>query len=288
MLKNHAIKALMALIVLTLGCTSGSSNDLNDALLWRIEGPGIETSYLFGTIHVMPRDQFVISEKVSAAVQECDQLVMELDLDDISLQMEVLKYAAMQDGTTLSSLVPENDFAKIDSVVTETLGVGLSSFQNFKPFVISTFLISRYIDGPPAAFELALMRVAEERGKEILGLETVAEQMAVFDRIPYEIQARELVKMVNDEDKIRSDYRDLLAQYQAEDLQAMYDLMVGYMSTEEERYELLDSRNEKWIPQILELAESKTSFFAVGAGHLAGDNGLIALLRAQGYSVTPL
>ncbi len=277
----------MLLLLILTSCSRSSSGSLPDALLWKIEGPEIQTSYLFGTIHIMPRAEFNIDPKVSEALSNCEQLVLELDIDDINIQTEVLKYATMQDDTRLSSILSEEDYAKVEAIIQETLGIGLASFDRFKPFVISTFLIGRYIDGAPASFELTLARLAEEKGIEVEGLETVEQQMAVFDRIPYEDQARELVEMVEDEEELKAEYQQLLAQYKAEDLQGMFDLMVNRMDGQLQIDELLYNRNAAWIPQIGEAAKDFPTFFGVGAAHLAGEKGVIALLRKEGYTLTP-
>ena len=281
-------KYILPVVFVVLGCGLNSAGRLPKALLWRLEGPGIQPSYLFGTIHIMPRSQFEIGEAVGEAFKASDQLVMELDMDDINIQSEVLKYAAMKDGQSLSSMISPEDYAMIEEVVRETLGLGLATFDRFKPFVISTFLISRYIDGAPASFELTLAQMAEDQGLAINGLETIAEQMSVFDRIPYDVQAQELVQMVREEDQFKADYDQLLDMYHDQDLQGMYDIMVQHMTSEHQVNELLYKRNELWVPQIRDLAAEHPTFFAVGAAHLAGDKGLIVLLKEAGFKVTPV
>jgi uncharacterized protein YbaP (TraB family) len=154
--------------------------------------------------------------------------------------------------------------------------------------MISSMFLPSVIDCPMQSVETELMKITKDQHEETYGLETVAEQLAVFDAIPYQIQMDELVKSVKDKfvgDKKELD--EMYALYKSMDIDAMQDMTATSENkiTADYQDQLLNDRNKKWIPKIEAIAKEKPTFFAVGAGHLGGKKGLIALLKAKGYKV---
>lgn len=269
---------------------SGQNKDTDKSLLYKIEGNGIQTSYLFGTIHLIEKDKFVMHDKTKTAFENSDQLVLELDMDDASLQMEMLKHSIMEEGKSLKDYMSEEEDAKIDEALKEASGFSLKLFYKMKPFVLNTLFITAYVEGETTSYEETFMAMAKEKDIEILGLETVAEQIAVFDDIPYEDQIDELVQMIDEQEKNKKIFQDMVQLYLLEDVEAIFQF-TREQSKESKAYDetsLLTKRNSNWIPQIGELAKDKATFFAVGAAHLGGDIGVIKLLREAGYTVTPV
>jgi hypothetical protein len=129
----------------------------------------------------------------------------------------------------------------------------------------------------------------QEPKKPINGLETAAFQAGLFDSIPYEKQAKELVDYLDSMDENKKITQQLAALYTSQDLdgiQALSDKedpeMSGYMDL------LLYNRNKKWAKALDGLLRGKSLLIAVGAGHLPGQQGVIELLRKEGYTVDPV
>ncbi|MEM6766867.1 MAG: TraB/GumN family protein, partial [Bacteroidota bacterium] len=162
---------------------------------------------------------------------------------------------------------------------------GLAMMDTWKPFFISTFLLTSYIEGTPASFEMSFVQMAKEQEKEILGLETIAEQMAAVDKMDYKSQTQMISEMLNEEDKMRKSFREMLDLYKNEDVEGLYAYTEAYMENPEEIEAMITNRNESWISRIGEIASDKSTFFGVGAGHLGGEKGVISLLKAAGYEV---
>ena len=143
--------------------------------------------------------------------------------------------------------------------------------------------------------ELILFRnnykVAKEQKEDIKGLETVASQMEIFDLIPYEDQVEELLKSVKD--NLLRDKENLVKMLEIYDSKNITE-MLTHMEDDKEnnlgKYMdiMLDKRNKNWIPVIIAYAKEQPTFFGVGAGHLAGENGVIQLLRKEGYTLKPI
>lgn len=278
------------LALLTIFSTQVEGQNLENTLLWKISGNGLkEASYLYGTIHITCDDK--LPPKAVKAMNETKQLYLELDMDDPALQQSMMGGMMMKEGKTLTSLSSAEDFAVVDDFLKKQLGYSAQMFNTIKPFMISAMLYPKMIDCEMKSIEGSLMTLSKEQNEEILGLETVQEQLAVFDAIPYDIQMNELVKTAKsnlDNDKTEMDL--MLKTYKSEDINAMVNLMKESENEITSKFEevLLTDRNKKWIPKIEAIAKEKPTFFGVGAGHLGGENGVIMLLKKAGYTVQPM
>ena len=138
------------------------------------------------------------------------------------------------------------------------------------------------------SYEFELLDMARKQNKTVAGLETAEYQMSMFDSIPYDVQARMLVASIQENDGSGDEeYRKMIDLYKAQDITAM-GALITQEGDELANYEqlLLTNRNRNWIPVMARMMGTTPTFFAVGAGHLGGPKGVIALLRAAGYTVT--
>jgi uncharacterized protein YbaP (TraB family) len=266
------------------------SQKLENSTLWKITGNRLEKpSYLFGTIHITC--DATLSQKVIDALDETSQVVLEIDMDDPAMQMKMMKGMFMKDNKTLKDLVSKEEYAMIDSLFLNNMGMSVKLMEKVKPFFLSAALIPKLLDCSMQSFETELMKVAKEQNEEIKGLETIEYQMKVFDDISYEDQVKDLLKSAKDnlaEDKVNT--KKMLRIYKEEKISEMLEMLndEGNTTSSQNQDELLDKRNKNWIPRIGEYAKEKPTFFGVGAGHLAGENGVILLLRKAGYTVTAI
>ena len=261
--------------------------NLPKSLLWKIEGNNIQPSYLYGTFHLLPKADFIMAEKTKTAFKSAGQVVLELDMDDPKMQQSIMQNALMTDGSSIDKLVSAEDYATLDAAVKTAVGVGIDQFKLMKPIVLTGMLLPQLMEGELASFELTFIKMAGEQEIEILGLETPEQQLAAFDKIPYEDQMEDLMEMLNEKEKMQGYFRQMLETYKAEDIVSLFN-MTDENYTPEELDAFLNSRNRDWIPKIGKLAKDKSTFFAVGAGHLGGEQGVIHLLRQAGYSVLPV
>ncbi|MBN1132493.1 MAG: TraB/GumN family protein [Bacteroidales bacterium] len=279
---------LLALVILVLFSRDTPARQTEKSLLWKIEGKAIKTSYLFGTFHMLPKSDFEIKEKVRDAFNLCEQLVLELKMDNPLMQLELLNYVAMKDSMTIDQLVDSADYLRLDQALRESVGIGIAMFNSYKPMLIGALLIMKYIEGEPASFDLTLTEMAKERGIPIAGLETVKYQVSIFDEIPYEDQIKDVMKMINEEERMTEMFSEMVSTYRNEDLNALFDLTRQDAVSEKEIELMLLKRNRDWIPKIEILSKDKPTFYGVGAAHLGGEEGLIFLLRKAGYKVSPV
>jgi uncharacterized protein YbaP (TraB family) len=277
-------------IALLFSLFSVQAQDLQKSLLWKISGKGLEkSSYIFGTIHITCDPN--LSPKVMNALKNTDQLCLEMDMDNPTMQAELMSTMMMKNGMSMSKLVSKEDFEMADVFTKEQLGYSLKLFNTVKPFFVSAMFYPKLLDCKMQSYEAALMKISQQQKKEIIGLETVKEQMDLFDVIPYQEQMNELIKsvknkLVND----KKEFVEALKVYEKEDLNGIMEVFEKSENAMMSKYndELLVNRNNKWIPKIEKEIALKPTFFGVGAAHLVGKNGVIMLLRKNGYTVEPV
>lgn len=257
------------------------------SLLWKISGNGLKkASYLYGTIHVIC--DATLDAAILKALDRTAQLYLEIDLDDPGLQAAMASHMMMKDNQKLSDLTAPEDFKIFDAYTKKKTGFSASLLNTFKPFLVSAMFLPSLMDCPIQSVEESLMAVSNQQEKPVFGLETAGEQMAVFDAIPYQVQMDELMESVkNDFVKDKAELMRMHAVYSAKDIDAMLEMTKESENGITSKYQdiLLHDRNAKWIPKIEQAAKEKPTFFGVGAGHLAGEKGVIALLRKKGYQV---
>jgi len=267
-----------------------AQTDKTNALLWEISGNSLkQPSYLFGTIHMICKEDFTFSELAKQKFNASKQVYLELDMDDPKLQPVMMGLMQLPGNESLRNKLGENNFNKLDSFLKKQTNMNLAVFDRFKPMMVMSLLAQRILScAAMESYEMNFVKMASEQKKELLGLERVEDQVAVFDAIPDSLEIRSIMNMVNDFESQKKEFTRMSSLYKAQNLDSLYQLLVASPEMMGSQELLLDRRNRNWIP-IMESAMKKSStFFAVGAGHLAGSQGVLELLRKQGYKVKPI
>lgn len=268
-----------------------TGNKDDNTLLWEVSGNGLKkSSYLFGTFHLMCKGDILLSEQLKKAVANADAVYMELDMDDPAVVMGGLLMINMKGGKKLHDLYTEEEYKKVSSYFKDSLRMPITFLESTKPYFLIALLYPKMMPCKTVSgVEEELVRLAKQENKTINGLETMQFQASVFDSIPYEKQAQELLKSI-DSMAAYSKYFDTMVQvYKNQQLSQMESLFSNSeFGMEEHQDILLDKRNENWVALLKGIMSKQPVFVAVGAGHLVGKNGLISLLKKKGYKVRPL
>jgi hypothetical protein len=282
------------------------SNDSSriDALLWQISGNSLkQPSYLFGTIHLICKNDVVMPRETKRCFAASKQLALEFDLSKVNEQtmMEAMDEGVlMRDGTTLRQLLDSAEFALIDRYFIDSVGMSLRLMERFKPMVVSMFLMQTGgSECEETSYEEEFMRLAKKKKIPIVGVETMQKQLELFDRISYKAQAQMLVEeiksVMNPQPSSVSalDLTQVTNLYKQGKISELLDAMreeTIKSAPQGSNFEeiLLNERNRAWIPVMEKMIRSKATFIAVGAGHLAGEQGVVSLLRKRGYMLSPL
>ena len=267
------------------------ANNDNNSLLWEVSGNGLKkNSYLFGTFHLLCKSDINFSSQLKAATGNADKIYMELDMDDPSVLMGGLLMMNMKEGKKLKDLYTEAEYNKLSNYFKDSLHVPVSFLQNTKPYFLVAMLYPKMMPCKTVSgVEEELMKLAKTQQKEIKGLETMEFQAAVFDSIPYSEQAKELLKSIDSMTVYKKYFDTMVNVYKSQQLEKIERLFSqSEFGMEEHQDILLNDRNKNWVGQLKTIMQKESVFVAVGAGHLVGNKGLIALLKKEGYTVRPL
>ena len=284
------------LIISLVALTAFAQNDKEiNTLLWKISGNGIEKpSYIFGTVHMICKEDAYLSKNLIAAIENADRVYLELDMDNLFEMVGAMMKMKMNNDTTLADLLTPEEYQLAKKYFEEKVTMlPFSVLETYKPLVASSLLMeSSVVCDQQVAMEQLVMEEAKKNGKRIDGLETMAYQMSIFDSIPYKVQAKELFKSISSDDKESDgdkEYKELIKAYKDQDLKKLGE-MISKSDQGMMQYEdlLLNNRNRNWVIKLKTLLKDKALVIAVGAGHLPGEKGLIKLLRKEGYTVSPV
>lgn len=289
---RNFVFSLLLFAVAFYGCKTQklatNGNAKTNSLLYKITGNDIEPSFLFGTIHVLPKANFELKGKVVNAFNNAEQIVLELDMDNPNMMAEMMQLSMLPDSLSIDKILNEADYNTINTEL-QKIGMSLQLLNKVKPLIIQQMIMMQFLGDEPASFENTFVAMAKANEQEVLGLETLAYQMGIFETVSYEDQLADIIEMINEGEKSGDMFTNMLDVYLSEDIEALYQMFGGLYEMEDELIDvMLHNRNKEWISKITELAKQKETFFGVGAGHLGGKQGVVNLLKEAGYTVTPV
>lgn len=295
-MRQLSIAALI--VVLASSCASSKKTvvdkpfELENTLLWEISSKDVaQPSYLFGTMHLLCAEDAKLSDSLRYAIRTAKQVYFEIDLDNMLEMVGAMRYLNMNNNIKLSDLLTDAEYKRVKDYFSKNKTMlPLSMMERMKPYFITSLISeSKFPCATKDGMEQVIMKEAKKDGKKINGLESVKFQASVFDSIPYQRQAKDLVKMIDSSGKGNDDSDvKLIEVYRSQDLNKMQQMTAGEEGLNEYLDLLLYNRNANWVKMIPDIIKSKQTLFAVGAGHLGGEKGVINLLRKAGYTVRPV
>jgi uncharacterized protein len=297
---SDKIRSIRLIRVLTLlfaiqSCTAQQAPKLpqskdNNTLLWEISGNGLkQPSYLFGTFHMMCKDDIKFSANLQTALAASKEVYFEMDLDDPKNTMGGMFFMNMK-NKTLKELYTEKEYDKVAKFFKDSLKMKLDFFGKMKPMMLEAMLYPRMMPcKTPSGVEMELMAIATKQKKEIKGFETIEFQSSIFDSIPYETQAKALLKDIDSAATYRIYFNKMVNVYKNQETDKLLEIVSDTTFSEGENNDaLLKNRNIDWVKKLKTILKNNNIFIGVGAAHLLGKDGLIALLKKEGYLVKPL
>ena len=284
-------KRLAVLFLLFFQFSQTYAQQSQKGLLWEISGNGIlQPSYIFGTIHLICPDNFFVPKGTEEKFKIAQQVFLEIDMDDPQMMMKTQKLMMSVDGKKLKDIMNESDYQVFSKYFKKISGMDVAMFGSAKPMVYMSFALMKSVGCPmPKSYEEYFVKEAKTEKKEVFGLETIEDQVAVMDRATTEQQVGWLMDAVKETENGNAIYDQMIDLYKKQDIEALTKMISGQMvGMKGMQDELLDKRNQNWIPAIEQNIRQKSTFFAVGAGHLGGEKGVLELLQQKGYTVKSL
>lgn len=297
-------KTILTLLTLVIATFTAHAQ-----LLWKVTGKELtKPSYVLGTFHLADV-AFVdsipgLKEALNASEQVYGELDMRKLLSDPSQVQQMQLAMMLPKDTTLDSLLTIEQMKRLNEFLKQYLGADLTSpmlapMKQMKPAAISTqiqmVLAMQIAKGfnPQQQFDTYFQNVANEQQKPVGGLETMDYQLGVLYGAPLKRQAELLMCLVDDVDYQKDVLKRTIDAYYKQNLEAVHKVMDEKRhntcdGTPEEDNILIYTRNANWASALPALMKTRSTFLAVGCGHLPGERGLISLLQKAGYTVTPI
>ncbi|MFM9985275.1 MAG: TraB/GumN family protein [Flavobacteriales bacterium] len=268
-----------------------AAGQLEHSLLWKITKEGSShKSFLFGSMHTNDSIANSFSESWWNAYDQCDVLAAEVSINDVRDQASALSAAIMKD-TLLQDLYSADDYKTIMTLLEREFDpVYVNLMKGLKPFYILALIMEMPKNGESvqSVMDIRLQVLAQEKGKQIIGLETADEQASSIDVLSLNEQAELLLNYAKNEIEANKEFESLKAFYLEQNLDSLSESKAKEYFPVKLTRELVVGRNERFMRKLAGPLESSNVFCMVGAMHLQGENGLIVMLRKQGYTVEPV
>lgn len=257
-------------------------------LLWKIESPGRKASYLFGTMHSADPRVTDVHPSVRDALNNASSFTMELLFNGASIS-SMAEAMFFTKGQSLRAAVGDELFEQTEQAMAEH-GFPTRGLNSKKPWVVIMMLNTPRAE-PGLALDLLLQLEATLQDKPTFGLETMEEQIGVFNDMAIEDQVTLLRHAVRIHGQITREFERLVETYRSGDLNGLMELVRGYKDEAGGAYDamlerLLTRRNHVMVQRMAPRLKEGNAFIAVGAAHLPGENGLLDLLEQAGYRVS--
>lgn len=271
-------------------------------ILYRISGNGLQKeSYILGTEHTIGGSFLFEIPGAFAALNSVDQACGELSPREAAKSS--VEMTMLPEGKTIRDVMTEDEFKRLDDCMMERMGRRLSDegmyaqLGRMKPVMLSnTISLSFVMEQKPRhmitgdGIDAYVTQMAMNKGKGVLGLETMEFQMGTLFADPMEKQVEDLMCMVDNIEAFKTLSFELTNAYLSQDIKRIEKAMFAKLgnkcdATPEEEERLIFSRNRDWAEKIPEIMKIGSTFFAVGVGHLCGEKSVLALLKKKGYTV---
>jgi len=261
--------------------------------LWELHGKH-NTVYLLGSIHVLRPNDYPLAPVVLDAYTHAGSLLMEVNLEEIDsdqVQAEMLASATLSDGKTLPDVLGKQRYERAAALAHE-IGVDLSKFDQFAPWfaaeAISELQLTQLGFQPENGVEMYFMDRARSDGKSVDGLETVHDQISVFQNMSLDAQAEYLLSSLEQAHDLPKEVDSMVRAWQRGDTRWFESELQSDLGHDSDLYQsVLLARNRKWVPKIEALLNSDKNYLViVGTGHLAGQGSVVDLLKKDGIVAT--
>jgi uncharacterized protein YbaP (TraB family) len=284
-----------AAVALLAICTAAAQTAAAPSFVWKVTSDR-GALYLVGSVHMLSKDYYPLSPALEAAFTESSLLVEEVDFGDVlapQSQMQMLTRGMLPAGQSFEGVVSPETFTAVTRRL-ESLGMPLEPLKRFKPWALALMLLG--LEWQQTGFDPGLgldkhfYDRARAQGKAIEALETFEFQISRFDGLTTEEQDRLLASAIRDLDTQKAMVTSLAEAWKAGDAQAVERIAIQDLKQEPRLYDrLLVERNRMWMPKLdMLFGRRGTAMVVVGAAHLVGPDGLLAMFKSKGYAIQQL
>jgi uncharacterized protein YbaP (TraB family) len=258
--------------------------------LWTVKGKQ-NTVYLLGSMHLL-RASEPVPEVMDDAYRDAKTLVMEIDMDDVDPlagAQTTMRLGVLPAGETLSKQLTPDTAAKL-AAYAQRLGIPIAMLETFRPWLAAITLTQLQLMklglDPQSGIEQRMVIRAAADHKEILGLETVDEQLGMLANLSPKLQVEFLKQTLAEADQIETEIDKMIVAWRTGDTVALEKFLLDMNESPEISRALVTDRNRSWMTRLDKMLNDKQDYLViVGAMHLVGKDGLVELLKQRGFKV---
>lgn len=285
-----------------MGAAAAAKN--SNAILWKIEKDGKPASYLFGTVHLTDQRVTTLSPAAKNAVNDSKTIALEVsDISETATSTVIARSAPLvmfTDGRRLDNLLSSSEYDTVKSIIGRS-GMPVDLAALFKPWIVTMILSvsdceRAKVQTGDRVLDMKIAELGKKRGMEVVGLETISDQLESMAAVPEQQQLDMLRSSLKYADRTNDMMETLVQLYLNRKISAALPFQIALAKQSgigDEAFagfqqKLLYERNEKMRAVAEPLLDKGGVFIAIGALHLPGDRGMVELLRQSGYTVTPI
>ncbi|KUF39306.1 hypothetical protein AS361_01635 [Myroides marinus] len=258
---------------------------LDKSLLWEITGNGLhKPSYIVGTIHIMCKDDFVLTPKVQRVIDRVGNLTLEVNFTEPKEIVEIQK--SMNNQVSLTRNLDEDNRKELVELLINEYGLSNSEVDSISSLGLMNLMTNKELQCEVVSYDVELIMLGMKKGKNFGGLEHGKEQLELFNKA---FSVKEIVRQLKLKDESTDNLTSIIEAFKNEDMNKLYELGTDpqFMPIEVKSI-MLDNRNKMWVEKMGRIMLIESTLFAVGSAHLGGEVGVIELLRKKGYDVAPV
>jgi len=281
--------------LLLLASCAGGAQARGEASVWAMKGAH-NTVYLAGSVHALPKEHAEFPEQLERAYVASKIIVMEVDLDDmdpLEAVQFVTSHGTLPAGQSLADLIGADKYTTVTKLAA-SLDVPENVIARLEPWaaalVLTQFALVKTGFDAQLGIDMQLMERARADGKQVDGLETVIDQLSIFDARSFDEQTKFLLDSADDVPQLNGDLEHLIDAWRKGNMRALEKQFMKERAQAPELFdELLGARNRKWLPKITALLDGDQDYLVVvGTLHFVGRDGLLELLKRAGHKPVQL
>lgn len=259
----------------------------NNNLLWKVTNveSGVE-SYIYGTIHLRDKKVYFLIDKIKSLIEKCDVFIAEYPLDDAG-DMKIMEALQLPNGKHLEDFIPPKKYIKAKKYINNAFKLDLDRFGYFRPMVIENMMTEAMFESDfDFPMDIVLWNYAKGKNIKLIGAETTKSQIDIINKLSLNKQIKSFIDISKNIKKFKKKMKMLVSYYKKQNLIELH--RKSLKSLGKMKKILVYDRNKIIVNTILEHTKDSKVFVAIGAGHLLGEQGILRLLKKNGYIVKPL
>lgn len=289
------LKPIITISCLTLVFTLSALTVQAKSTLWKVSSEK-GTMYIQGSAHILKAENYPLAPEIEQAYSNAAALVLEVDMGEMMsprTQQLILGKAMLKQPDTLRTLLSTETYSQLETAAADA-GISLAALQQFKPWFATMTLTVVKMKKMGLDENLGLDRHfytrAQQDGKNVIGLESIDFQIDLFNQLADENPDEFVSRALSEIDQMENELNRLLSAWETGDIQTLEGIINRCFLDYPKQYKtFITDRNKAWVRQLTRMLNSgETHMVVVGAGHLPGDEGVINLLKKQGFSVEQL